>query len=868
MLCLIKLISSYMMGIDLGTEFFKVTVIKPGKPFMMLENLLSKTKTELSMGLKDDEITVDVNILIGIDSQKEEATCKVENDKTTSGEQVPVTLLCEVSNLELEEGEECTGVEIEDSEELSGIPEDPVLSNPKKTDKLIASGEIEEATEEVSIPEFNATEIDTSVSISEGVFTIKGKPLGEIEKELVFDITLLSGETATCTLPKSDKGADVEIECTLDGTIEDSKIMIGQTTVLIDQKEAFILDKISTETKVSCSNGKLKEMTEKLDNKISFRQMSHFKPSGNTVSFIFSAFVIENMPKGKEITMDVNLEKESEQFLSETATCTLTAEVTGASEDVQVPADFDCTVTDVPNAEEVKGLEITSCEEVNGIPEDLNMTNPATIDAMIESEEILDFTLEENKAIIPPTFKPSSFGSVGCRSSGVFSIKGKFDKVIDKHFKFNLPLSYPSIETRCTVPEAKGGEEVETECKTKSPFSSSKIIIEQSTIQKENSEVMSILSSSSEEEISCEDFFSVSKKKMRKKFKSPFSFRRIQNFKNTNGRITFSLFVFKTDNYQNEKTIEIEVKLIKSSALRHLEEFIPAYIDCTADSTSDDPLKFDCSTNAESDVNGVIIIDSNDLMGIPSNETLCNPVLVDSLIQEGVLKDCNTGSCSLPIFSKSQFSDSVCNDGIIDITGDIEGTIPDGAIFNLSIYPDSFGDCNITLDSKKINCFNKEEIDIQPIMIEEATVTNMNGTELFLLKGGVKSDDDDLSCAINDNLHSLSDSPGEVIVPPGNATNTSTSEPSPGPDPGPDPKDDPLPEPTSNPINYFYNYKSKSNIYFIVFFICLIVVDILVYSIIWRTYEEKLKLLLKGSIDLINLIPLEIKNIIIEKLNE
>ena len=46
-----------MMGIDLGSEFFKVTVIKPGKPFMMLENLLSKTKTELAMGLKDNEIT-------------------------------------------------------------------------------------------------------------------------------------------------------------------------------------------------------------------------------------------------------------------------------------------------------------------------------------------------------------------------------------------------------------------------------------------------------------------------------------------------------------------------------------------------------------------------------------------------------------------------------------------------------------------------------------------------------------------------------------------------------------------------------------------------------------------------------------------
>ena len=69
-------------------------------------------------------------------------------------------------------------------------------------------------------------------------------------------------------------------------------------------------------------------------------------------------------------------------------------------------------------------------------------------------------------------------------------------------------------------------------------------------------------------------------------------------------------------------------------------------------------------------------------------------------------------------------------------------------------------------------------------------------------------------------------------------------------------------------IDYFYDYENKSSIFFIVFFICLIVLDILVYSIIWRSYEEKLKLLLKESIDLINLIPLEIKNIIIEKLNE
>ena len=56
--------------------------------------------------------------------------------------------------------------------------------------------------------------------------------------------------------------------------------------------------------------------------------------------------------------------------------------------------------------------------------------------------------------------------------------------------------------------------------------------------------------------------------------------------------------------------------------------------------------------------------------------------------------------------------------------------------------------------------------------------------------------------------------------------------------------------------------------FFIIFFICLIVACILFYTIIWRIYEEKLIVLLKESVDLINLIPQEIKNVIIEKLNE
>ena len=51
-------------------------------------------------------------------------------------------------------------------------------------------------------------------------------------------------------------------------------------------------------------------------------------------------------------------------------------------------------------------------------------------------------------------------------------------------------------------------------------------------------------------------------------------------------------------------------------------------------------------------------------------------------------------------------------------------------------------------------------------------------------------------------------------------------------------------------------------------FIVVVVIFIFSYFIIWKSYEESLSLLLKGSCDLIKLIPEEIKYIIVSKLNE
>ena len=66
----------------------------------------------------------------------------------------------------------------------------------------------------------------------------------------------------------------------------------------------------------------------------------------------------------------------------------------------------------------------------------------------------------------------------------------------------------------------------------------------------------------------------------------------------------------------------------------------------------------------------------------------------------------------------------------------------------------------------------------------------------------------------------------------------------------------------------FYSMVDNLQGIYIGIFILLFVIITLNYFIVWKSYEEKLYNLLKKSFDLINLIPKEIKFIIVSKLNE
>ena len=68
--------------------------------------------------------------------------------------------------------------------------------------------------------------------------------------------------------------------------------------------------------------------------------------------------------------------------------------------------------------------------------------------------------------------------------------------------------------------------------------------------------------------------------------------------------------------------------------------------------------------------------------------------------------------------------------------------------------------------------------------------------------------------------------------------------------------------------SYYDSYTTKRLNFYIYLYVILLILISLYYWILWKHYEDEFIDTIQKSFDLINLIPEEIKNIIINKLNE
>jgi len=268
--------------------------------------------------MKGDKLNMTVNLIKGKELEEKEAFCISQEDiNPEDGKQLQTEFECKLE--EIERANEYTGLEIVQSSKISGIPTDPKLLNPVKVDKLIEKGEIKNYTTEESkneeIPVFNATSIDATNSEETGTFTINGELLSEytLQVSFEFEIILLTGERAICTMPKI-KGdeKEIKIQCILQEILVGQKIMIGQCAALDGYNEMFRMNKISTEEEVTVRNGKEIEEEKMFNTSLSFGQVNSFEVRETIIKFIFIGFVTEDLKKDESITMTINLIKGKE----------------------------------------------------------------------------------------------------------------------------------------------------------------------------------------------------------------------------------------------------------------------------------------------------------------------------------------------------------------------------------------------------------------------------------------------------------------------------------------------------------------------------------------------------------------------------
>ena len=368
-----------------------------------------------------------VNLIKGNEFMEAEAICTPkEIVEPKDGQQLQADFNCviEVSDDNIED---YSGLEIKSSEEICGLPDNPDLLNPAKVDKLISINKIKDYSlpenKNEEIPLFNAFYIDTNDSEITGKFTIYGEFLTEfiLQRSIKFEIILLTGEKAICTLPKlTGKDLNITIECVLQKSLNNTKIIIQQIAALDGFNEIIRLGRISTEKEVNVADGKNYEIENALSINLLFGQISTFITEETTIKFIFVGITTTSLKKGDVVEMAVNLIK-GKELVEYNAICSAKQDIEVKNEE-EVQIEFECIIDNIENGKEWIGLEFISSGNITGIPTNEALLNPANVDKLIKSGKMKNYTAEE---LVFPKFNGKSIDTSDSEKTGKFIINGE-----------------------------------------------------------------------------------------------------------------------------------------------------------------------------------------------------------------------------------------------------------------------------------------------------------------------------------------------------------------------------------------------------------------------------------------------------------
>ena len=206
--------------------------------------------------------------------------------------------------------------------------------------------------------------------------------------------------------------------------------MIQQLVALDGFNEILRITKVSTDKEVKVGNGKQIKSKKRFNNTLSFGQLHGFTPRKDKklISFVFVGFATQPIKRNSNITMTVNLIKDDGESVEEEANCTAKEEIDIESGKQRL-VDFECSVENIDNPENyTAGLELVKSEDVNCIPNEPDLLNPVTVDALIVEGEIRNYTSDKDKEKLEsiPILNATSINTSNSKNTGIFTINGVF----------------------------------------------------------------------------------------------------------------------------------------------------------------------------------------------------------------------------------------------------------------------------------------------------------------------------------------------------------------------------------------------------------------------------------------------------------
>ena len=175
---------------------------------------------------------------------------------------------------------------------------------------------------------------------------------------------------------------------------------------------------------------------------LSFRQLSHLKQVGDTITFWLYVLNISKIKKGNaiEIYVFLLLQNGERETYERKVTCELQEQVEESLYLTQ--ADFKCSLGGL--TEQYSSLIFSHSEYISGVPDDEISLNPVLTDSAIKEGKLIDYSLPENKVKIRPIIYVSRFDGSSCEEEGTFKIIGISYGVITNVITIDIPLTNPS----------------------------------------------------------------------------------------------------------------------------------------------------------------------------------------------------------------------------------------------------------------------------------------------------------------------------------------------------------------------------------------------------------------------------------------